>query len=379
VNDDHSHRRHRATPGFAPVDESPVGVDRLLIDSATRLLGETATFERVQAAEEEGWSPAIWDPFAAAGFPWIGVEEEVGGSGGTLADAMAVLRLCGRFAAPIPAAETGVLGGWLMAACGLEIPGGPVAAAPAAQAIGLAVDGSRVSGRLDRVPWGRRLERVVTFVETGAGACVASVDPRHGSVVPATNLAGEPRDTITFEDAPADIEAPPTGVDADALLLRGALARAVMMAGALEAMSERTVRYTEERKQFGRPVGRFQAVQQHLVWGAQDASLVAVAADRATLVAHRGGDASWEIGVAKLLADECARTATAAAHQAHGAMGMTQEYPLHHLSRRLWAWRHEWGSEGYWSRRLGRTVAAGGADRLWPTITDGMASGAAVQ
>ena len=52
-------------------------------------------------------------------------------------------------------------------------------------------------------------------------------------------------------------------------------------------------------------------------------------------------------------------TATRAAHQAHGAMGMTREYPLHHSTRRLWAWRHEAGSAGEWAQRVGRAANQG--------------------
>jgi len=361
--------------GPGPARESPLGVDPLLVESATRLLAETSTFEAVQAAESEGWAAAVWDPFAAAGFAWIGVGEDAGGSGGTVADAMAVLGLCGRFAAPIPAAESGVLGGWLLASAGLELPDGAVTVVP--DPSGLVVDGGSLSGRATRVPWGRRADRVVALVGSGPETFVVSVDPAAASVEPDSNLAGEPRDSITFDATPAQVAPAPPGVDHGSLLQRGALARAVMMAGAMQAMSELTVTYTGERQQFGRPVARFQAVQQHLVWGAQDAAVVTMAADRATLVAAKGGDASWEIGAAKLLADECARSATRAAHQAHGAMGMTQEYPLHHLSRRLWAWRHEWGDERHWSTWLGRTVAARGADLLFPTITDGLAAGPA--
>jgi acyl-CoA dehydrogenase len=63
--------------------------------------------------------------------------------------------------------------------------------------------------------------------------------------------------------------------------------------------------------------------------------------------------------------------ATRAAHQVHGAIGMTQEYRLHHLSRRLWAWRNEYGDERHWAARLGATVAAAHADNLYPAITGG--------
>jgi acyl-CoA dehydrogenase len=117
-------------------------------------------------------------------------------------------------------------------------------------------------------------------------------------------------------------------------------------------------------------VAQFQAVQQHLVTGAQDAALVGMAAEVAARAAERG-TATFEIAAAKVLAGQAAATATRAAHQAHGAMGMTQEYPLHHLSRRLWAWRREYGDDVWWSARLGRAAAGAGADLLYPAITSG--------
>jgi acyl-CoA dehydrogenase len=70
-----------------------------------------------------------------------------------------------------------------------------------------------------------------------------------------------------------------------------------------------------------------------------------------------------------VVTDAAAFEATRAAHQAHGAMGVTREYPLHHYSRRLWAWRHEFGAVGSWRRRLGADVVAGGADTFFATVT----------
>jgi acyl-CoA dehydrogenase len=131
-----------------------------------------------------------------------------------------------------------------------------------------------------------------------------------------------------------------------------------------------TVEYTNERHQFGRPVARFQAVQQHLVWAAQDAAIANMAAQVAAREASRG-PAPFEIAAAKLIANQCATSATRACHQAHGAMGMTREYGLHHLSRRLWAWRAEYGSEHEWATWLGRAAADLGADELYPLITAG--------
>jgi acyl-CoA dehydrogenase len=222
------------------------------------------------------------------------------------------------------------------------------------------------------VAWARRAERVVALVPSASdGWMVASAPAARLEIEPHVNVAGEPRDTVTF-DGPAEVAPAAMGVDAEALRYRGALTRVMLMAGALERMSRLTVDYTAERVQFGRPVARFQAVQRHLVDGAQDAVLVAMAADAAARAAELG-DARFEIAAAKLLANQAAFSATRAAHQAHGAMGMTQEYPLHHLSRRLWAWRSEYGDEHLWSARLGAAVARAGADQLYPAITGGSA------
>jgi acyl-CoA dehydrogenase len=179
-----------------------------------------------------------------------------------------------------------------------------------------------------------------------------------------TNLAGEPRDTLMFERAQVQ-DVRPAACD---LRERGALTRAALMAGALTVMARLTIAYASERRQFGRPIAAFQAVQAHLVTIAQEASLVSAAADGA---ARAPG--VFEIAAAKTLASRAALTATRAAHQVHGAMGMTQEYRLHHFSRRLWAWRSEYGDEQYWAARLGRALADAGADSLYPAITGGSA------
>ena len=221
-----------------------------------------------------------------------------------------------------------------------------------------------------RVAWARHAERLVALVPDGARWVVASIALDAATLESGTNLAGEPRDTVVFDRATADIAPAPASIDPDALRQRGALTRVVMMAGALDRMSRMTVGYTRQRRQFGRPIAQFQAVQQHLVHAAQDAALVKMAAEVAVTAAERG-PATFEIAAAKVLAGQAAATATRAAHQAHGAMGMTQEYPLQHLSRRLWSWRHEYGDDTSWSTRLGTAAASAGADAIYPSITAG--------
>lgn len=80
------------------------------------------------------------------------------------------------------------------------------------------------------------------------------------------------------------------------------------------------------------------------------------------------GEATAAIAAAKIRVGEASGQATAIAHQVHGAMGYTYEYPLHFLSKRLWAWRDEFGSESEWARKLGQMVATQGTEALWPFL-----------
>ncbi len=347
--------------------------DPLLLDTAMSLFSDKCSAEAVQAAEGQGWAPQLWDALAEVGFPWLGLPESLGGAGGSTADALAVLRIAGRFAAPVPLAETSLLAGWLLAGAGLPVGKDPITVAPGRPDDSLLQTGNTLNGVVHRVPWARQAKRIVLLVPASEGWQVATVQPEKAKIEPLTNLAGEPRDTVVF-DRTEILELAPAapGMTPDTLLFRGALSRAMLMAGALERMSEMTIKYTNERRQFGRPVAAFQGVQIHLVNGAQDAALVNMAAEQAARVADQAS-ATFEIASAKILASQAAQTATKAAHQAHGAMGMTQEYPLHHFSRRLWAWRSEYGDERFWSVRLGRAISGAGSGALYPAITGGSA------
>lgn len=350
-------------------------VDPLLTETATDLFAATCTFDEVQASEAAGWSESVWAPVHEAGFTRIGLPESAGGSGGTLTDAAEVLRVAGAHAAPIPLAETMMLGGWLCVVAGLPLPDGAVSVVPGTAndtlTASLSDSGLKLTGAAHRVPWAAKSDQIAALVaDTDTDELfVAMIEPANVTITEATNLAGEPRETI---DIDAELTSGFAAVDAslsDQLRLRGALSRTMLMAGALEAMSALTLGYTAERSQFGRPIGRFQAVQQHLVWGAQDAAISKMTAQIASVHAEDGVlEAQFEIASARQVANESAATATRWSHQAHGAMGMTQEYALHHLSRRLWAWRHEYATPGEWARVVGKHAVSVGPQGLYPLV-----------
>ena len=81
------------------------------------------------------------------------------------------------------------------------------------------------------------------------------------------------------------------------------------------------------------------------------------------------GSGGFDTTAARIVIDDASVLATRAVHQAHGAMGVTREYPLHHLSRRLWSWRHEYRSGAKWKQDLGRAAVAGGGAGLFTLVT----------
>jgi acyl-CoA dehydrogenase len=350
-----------------------------MVSSAVgELLADRCGRDVVAAAERTGWAPELWAALAEGGFPWVSVPERAGGVGGSVADACAVLEQVGRYAAPVPLAETGLLAGWLLARAGLPVPDGrPVTTALGSVALRTVGRGWRADGVLARVPWAATAARIVLLAVSPERPHVVSVDPANVRIEPGANLAGEPRDTVYLDDTAldaADVAPAPDGVDTRALGLRGALSRAALVAGAAGRILDITVTYTNQRVQFGRPVARFQAVAAHLVRLAESAESAGMAARAA---AANGGEAEpdfVDVAAAKTVTAEAAGIIAAAAHQATGAMGMTSEYELGQLTRRLWSWREEYGGERAWSTRLGAELSAAGPDALWPTIARGVSA-----
>ena len=346
----------------------------ILLGSAGKLFEDHATPETLLAAEDGAWPSGLWAALEETGITLALVPEDQGGAGLPFADAMAVLRLSAAYAAPVPLAET-FLASAVLSDAGLTAPEGALSIAPINQTDRLSLaqsgDGWALSGTATRVPWGRDVGHLAVVAENDGQkmvACVATggLKPAHAS-----NLAAEPRDTFSFDNLAlaADAVAPaPPGSAGDRLHDLGALLRSVQLAGALKRVLEVAVEYVNERKQFGRPLGKFQAIQQQLALLAGEAVAAGAAVDAAVDAAHTQ-DARFHIAAAKARAGEAAGFVAETGHQVHGAIGFTREYKLHHSTKRLWSWRDEFGSEAAWQDAIGRQVAAGGADALWPMLT----------
>jgi len=344
----------------------------ILSDVVARLFTDRVTKDLIEAAETGAWPDALWQAVEENGLTWPLVPESTGGAGGTWGDAFVVARAAGRHAVPLPIVET-IVASWLLSASGLDVPSGPLTIAPVHREERLrltrAGSGWRLDGAAARVPWGRAAGHVVIVTEAEGRAMVGLAARSAARVKTDQNLAREPRDTLAFDTAPVVAAAPAgRGVPVHAVWLYGALVRSAQIAGGLDYLLRQASQYATERRQFGKPIGSFQVIQQNLAVLAGHTAAAGTAAAHAFRAADRG-DAAFEIAVAKVRVGEAAGVGASIAHQVHGAIGFTYEHALQFVTRRLWSWRAEFGGEGEWSAELGRSVAERGADALWPHLT----------
>lgn len=367
------------------------GVDEELSRVLDQILGEHA----LAAGAPVELDTALWTTLAGTGMAWIGLPEEQGGSGGTHADAGELARLSGYHAVAAPVVETG-LAAWLLGVAGLERDDAPLTVAVDATLTAARVgDDWRIDGAAVRVPWASALDRVVVVVPVDGGELVAVLPTASAEVTPGRNLAAEPRDALSVTDAqPLAAGVVPTRAGASLareLRLRAAAGRTLQLAGAAERALDLTIAYAGQRVQFGRPLARFQAIQQLIALTAEEVALARAAAERAARAlddharAPAGrrdaalGALAASIATAKSVAGNAAETIAAHTHQVHGAMGFTSEYPLHLATKRLWSWRDEHLTTDVWSRELARLLADAGEQRAdvvrpagpaWAFLTD---------
>jgi acyl-CoA dehydrogenase len=144
-------------------------------------------------------------------------------------------------------------------------------------------------------------------------------------------------------------------------------------AGAFDAVLAMSVDHANTRVQFGKPLSKFQAVQQSLATLAVEAAAVNVAAAAAADALDRWGGAGeavlFEIAAAKLRTNIAIGIGTGIAHQVHGAIGFTQDHGLHPLTKSLMRWRSACGNDAYWAGILGDLACSLGGSGLWVEMT----------
>ncbi|WAH36213.1 acyl-CoA dehydrogenase family protein [Alicyclobacillus dauci] len=380
----------------------------IILDTTRRLFSKFVSADDLSNATKGVWSQHLWMRLEEHGFTQV--DEE----GLTYADGLALLQTAGYYAVPLPLAES-ILSSKILSDLKLEKPAGVVTLAvttvgeitfdPGSENIPFKnshsgdiffAGGVRISGRWRDVPWARAADAVIICAPiSGKKSVLAIVEKSDFDVEEHNSLASEPLDVITLHDVPLRSFAVVKESIED-LLVHAALTRTMLSVGALERVLDMTIQYAGERNQFGRAIGKFQAVQQQIAQMAAETAAFRAIANRALQTVELANDslgcelsivhqidedeasvngktvetnseqvsqgnakeASAVSEVRRITALAKVRLAQAAlvsptnAHQIHGAMGFTQEYTLHHYTRRIWNYRHEYGNERFWGNVL---------------------------
>jgi acyl-CoA dehydrogenase len=338
-------------------------IARMLDETAERLLSRHfATAERGSEAS----AAALLAETKEAGLDLVLAPEAAGGLDAGTLEASAIAYRWGYHAAPGAIVDLMLLNG-LSGVAGLEtmsgstivlgegIHVGPGWVRPeTAHIVSAPVIGGETSRLLVCAPGGEGTLVVAAFDATGA--------ERRKS------MAGE--DIVLLDLAAAEpMAVHATGRDFEAFSARAALLTSSAILGATQRLLEIAIEHANTRKQFGKPLGKFQAIQNMLAEAASE-HVVAQAAARAAIAAQDAGalrPLQWQS--AKIQCGRAATTVAAAAHQILGAIGFTEEHVLHHYSKRLWGWRDDWGRQAGLEKQVGEAACAH-AGGLWPWMVD---------
>jgi acyl-CoA dehydrogenase len=313
----------------------------VISESFERLLQEICTPKTVREIEREGIgesSAVLWQKLDESGFVDALVPEAKGGSGLTLAGVHGLLENCGRHALPLPLGET-MIARALLAATGYPVPSGPIALGCAVQ------EGSDLICRL--TPYARTADFALLAINDKL-VLFPCVSARRALLAPNAG-AGELRWPAAMLRSALDMPAGASMLHAQASVL------AAQIAGALSQVLSMTLGYANERVQFGKPIGKFQAVQHQIAVMAEHTAM-------ARMAARIGNDSPSHLpdkrraAIAKSVTSEAAASVASLGHALHGAIGMTEEYDLQLYTRRLHEWRLCAGTESYWNRELGATL-----------------------
>ena len=315
-----------------------------LRDAVAGLLEKRAGLATLQQAwadpgAAEVWS--VWSELAGMGVHGLMAPESAGGSGMDWVTMALVLAEAGRVALPLPLLETAAVG-----VAALIRSGDPLGILPSL------VDGSAVL----TVSGGEDPETPVPASSRADWFLLGGTLYRRDEVqLQALASVDRTRDAATVRPVGAGTALG----ESDDIADLGALASAAVLVGLGRALVSMTVGYVKERRQFGVPVGSFQAIKHHLADATMHVEFAAPTVWAAAWEAGRPETAGEShlrrsISLAKAMASDAAERAARIALQCHGAMGYTDDYHLHMWLKRVWCLSPSFGSARRHRRRLGR-------------------------
>lgn len=343
-------------------------IQAMLTDSVERAFSTEITPDLINASEQGKWPQALWELIESQGLDTALDSETNGGLELDWDSVYPLAYLAGKYAAPIPLPET-LMASWLLRQAGCERPAGPltVAQLDAAQCQPLKGQHYQITGEIPEIPWAQWVDHIVLSVDIEHQPHIALIETNQLSLSPSQNIAREPRACSSLSTPITVAMFPVPGAPKQAVTYLGAMNRSAQMAGAAARILEFSVRYASERSQFGRALNRFQVIQQYLAVLASESAALSVAARNAFFQFET--HPYLPTAAAKIRSSRAAGEISSLGHAVHGAIGFTYEHQMQYFTRRLWAWRSEFGNHRWWAEKLGRATTAQPAEQWWASVT----------
>jgi len=333
---------------------------------AAQIFSDCCTHDRLKELENEGaWlDEDLWKELVGANLTSIAVPEENGGSGMGIVELALMLQEAGRYTAPVPLLETGVLGVLTLTRFGSDaqrkrwlvpvVDDGAILTAALEEVGSADPTRPRVRAVADGEGWRLEGQKVgVAAAGKAAGILVPArfEDDRVGVFIVTPQAAGleiTDQQVITWQRN-GQLDFSGVQVDRDALIgdedsgeaivaamvEAGRLGLAAQMLGVAEEALQRTATYLSERKQFGRQLGSFQAVQMRCADAYIDLEGMRATLWQAVWRVSEGLRAGAEVHAAKWWAARAGDRVVHSAQHLHGGIGSDIDYPIHRYF--LWA------------------------------------------
>ena len=342
--------------------------ERMLQEQARSFLAKEVTLGLVRAMEKDprGYPPALWKKIAGLGWLGIPLPEAHGGAGLGILELSLIAEEIGKTLAPVPFIPTVVMGAMALLDGGNDemkkrilprVASGETLLTMAYLEHGKpdlgwvrdvlsttahrAGDGYLVTGHKQFVHYALAADSLLTLAADASSGkplwllidhATPGVTVRHLSTTAADHhchvsfqKVAVPERNVLHGDAWLILEK---------ALQRAAVASCASMVGAAERVLEFTTEYAKTRVQFGRPIGAFQAVSHRCADMAVDTEGARYITYEAAWSLSRGHDAAIDISTAKAFVSDAVRDVMLNGHQAHGAIGFSEEHPMPLYSRR---------------------------------------------
>ncbi len=312
----------------------------MFTEAIETILRDRATPEAIRAIENGGAPASLWRAVEEAGFLELLTAESAGGAGLSLSAIAPIFTAIGRYAVPVPLAQS-IAARALLRDTGVTAPAGMTTLAGACR--------RREDGLLEapQVPFGMTCDHVLANVDGD----LLLLDAARAERKPC-GVQGSLSGALSWR---LDAVPAPLASNGEAVLLFSAAIHSAAIAGAMDRVFAMTLQYCNDRSQFGKSIGKFQAVQHQLSVMAQHVASAGMASE----LAFSGAGAIPErlaTAIAKARTSMAVPLVASTVHALHGAIGVTAEYDLQLYTRRLHEWRMADGSEAYWNRMVGKAL-----------------------